>query len=64
MVVVVLAEALVLVVLMVLTAVGSRRRGKSVAGAATSGLFFPITWAVWYLRDDPRWLDRRTRARG
>ena len=35
----------------VLTAVGSRRRGSSVPVAALSGVFFPIVWVAWYVRD-------------
>ena len=41
----------VLLALMVLTATGERRRGKGTGVALAAGLFFPITWIVWYLRD-------------
>lgn len=34
---------------MVLTAVGARQRGDRLALFA--GLFFPVTWAIWYVRD-------------
>lgn len=34
-----------------LTAAGSRRRGTGVSLAVAAGLCFPITWVVWYLRD-------------
>ena len=48
--------ALVLLVLLlvpfVLTALGARRRGNSLLSAAVAGLFFPVTWTVWYLRDE------------
>lgn len=42
---------LVVLVLGVLTAAGSRRRGAGWSLAVLSGLFFPITWATWYVRD-------------
>lgn len=42
----------VLLVLMGVTATGERRRGHGVALALTAGLFFPVTWVVWYLRDE------------
>jgi hypothetical protein len=35
-----------------LTAVGQRRRGHGVALTVAAGIFFPVTWAVWYLRDE------------
>lgn len=41
-----------LLVLMGVTATGERRRGHGVALAFVAGLFFPVTWAVWYLRDE------------
>ncbi|WP_017936414.1 hypothetical protein [Nocardioides sp. Iso805N] len=34
---------------MILTAVGARRRGDRLALVA--GLFFPVAWAIWYVRD-------------
>ncbi len=40
-----------LLTLPTLTALGARRRGSGPAGAVVSGVFFPITWTVWYLRD-------------
>lgn len=53
---VVAAAALVLgaVVLgcMTLTAVGQRRRGHGIALSVTAGIFFLVTWSVWYLRDE------------
>ena len=36
----------------VLTCVGARRRGAGVASAMVAGIFFPVTWAVWYARDE------------
>jgi hypothetical protein len=47
-----LPAALVLVALMTLTALGARRRGRSVASAVLAGVFFPVAWTVWYLRDE------------
>jgi hypothetical protein len=41
-----------LVGIMVLTATGQRRRGHGLAAALLAGLFFPIAWTAWYLRDE------------
>ena len=38
--------------LMVLTAVGERRRGNGIGLSVVAGLFFPIAWVVWYQRDE------------
>ncbi len=39
-----------------LTAVGAGHRGQPWHRAALSGLFFPATWTIWYVRDErPRW---------
>ena len=38
--------------LAVLTAFGERRRAGGLASAVVAGLFFPVTWIVWYLRDE------------
>jgi hypothetical protein len=48
----VLAVALVVLPLPVLTALGAHRRGVGPALALIAGLLFPITWTVWYLRDE------------
>ncbi len=37
--------------LFVLTAIGARRRGQPFPVAVLVGLFFPVTWLVWYVRD-------------
>ena len=52
MVVFVLVLASSVVAMMVLTAVGARRRGSAVLRAAVAGLVFPVTWTVWYVRDE------------
>ena len=44
-----------------LTAVGAHKRGLSMPLAALTGLFFPVTWTVWYMRDQHP--CRRTRHR-
>jgi hypothetical protein len=36
-----------------LTGVGARERGAGVWLAILEGLVFPLTWAVWYVRDQP-----------
>lgn len=41
-----------LLALMGLTATGERRRGHGIALVLAAGFFFPITWVVWYLRDE------------
>ena len=38
--------------LMVLTAAGERRRGTGIGLSVVAGLFFPISWVVWYQRDE------------
>ncbi|WP_418058578.1 hypothetical protein [Pimelobacter simplex] len=40
-----------LVALAGLTAAGERRRSPRWDVAVVAGLFFPVTWAVWYVRD-------------
>jgi len=48
----VLLLAAPVMVLMICTAQGERRRGSHVLTAAVAGLFFPLAWAVWYVRDE------------
>jgi hypothetical protein len=38
--------------LALLTALGAHRRGLAVPLAAVTGLLFPVTWTVWYVRDE------------
>jgi hypothetical protein len=47
-----LALAAVTLPLPVLTGLGARRRGVEFPLAVIAGLFFPVTWTVWYLRDE------------
>ena len=35
-----------------LTALGARRRGVAIPSAVLAGLFFPVTWTAWYVRDE------------
>ena len=42
----------VLLALMGITATGERKRGRGIGVALVAGLFFPIAWTVWYLRDE------------
>ncbi|HXH80722.1 hypothetical protein [Nocardioides sp.] len=35
-----------------LTATGERRRGHGLGVALVAGIFFPITWVAWYVRDE------------
>lgn len=54
--------AVALLALAVLTALGSMRRGARLPAAALSGLFFPVTWVFWYLRDVHPYAGRRSGA--
>jgi hypothetical protein len=45
-----------------MTTVGARRRGQGVPAALLAGLFFPVTWAVWYLRDEHPYAGRVQRV--
>ncbi len=56
-----LALVCLVLALPVLTAVGARRRGAGVVASVVTGVFFPIAWAVWYLRDEHPY--RRPRRR-
>jgi hypothetical protein len=47
-----LVPGVVLLPLMILTATGERQRGHGALIALAAGLFFPITWGAWYLRDE------------
>lgn len=42
----------VVLALVLLTAVGSHERGLNPGLALVTGIFFPVTWAVWYFRDE------------
>lgn len=46
-----LVVGVALLTLMGLTATGERRRGHGIPVVLAAGIFFPITWVVWYLRD-------------
>lgn len=48
----VLALGAVLLTLMGLTSAGERRRGGGLGVTVAAGIFFPITWVVWHLRDE------------
>jgi hypothetical protein len=41
-----------LLALMALTAQGASRRGSAVMPSLLAGLFFPVTWVAWYVRDE------------
>jgi hypothetical protein len=56
------ALGLAALALMVLTAIGSHRRGSGVPVAVLSGIFFPMAWVVWYARDELPRGDRRPSA--
>jgi hypothetical protein len=42
----------VAVPLPLLTALGAHQRGLATPLAVVAGLFFPVTWTVWYVRDE------------
>ena len=50
--IVIVVVALPLPVLMLLTMLGSRRRGVRWPLAVGAGLMFPVTWVVWYVLDE------------
>ncbi len=43
-----------LLLLATLTALGERRRGARGTTCLVAGLFFPVTWVAWYVRDELR----------
>lgn len=51
--VLVLVPAAALLGLAVTTGIGQRRRGGGVGLSVAAGVFFPISWVVWYLTDRP-----------
>jgi hypothetical protein len=46
-----------------LTAWGAVQRGNDGAMAVVAGLAFPVTWVVWYVRDEQRYPRRRDVSR-
>ena len=42
----------VAVPLPLLTALGAHQRGLAIPLAAVAGLFVPVSWTVWYVRDE------------
>jgi hypothetical protein len=51
--------AAVMLALQVLTGLGARRRGVATSRAVLAGLFFPVTWTVWYGVDEMPYRRRR-----
>jgi hypothetical protein len=60
----ILALAAPVVALIVLTGVGQRKRGAHPMTAVVAGLLFPVTWTVWYVRDEHPYGSRPPRAVG
>jgi hypothetical protein len=54
-------SAAVWLALGVLTAIGGRRRSQRWRFVWLSGLFFPLTWMLWYVVDDRAAGGRATR---
>jgi hypothetical protein len=52
MIVVLLLVALVWLPFAVLTGLGEHRRGARTVVAVLAGVAFPLTWVVWYVRDE------------
>jgi hypothetical protein len=48
--------------LQLLTALGAHERGVSIGLSALAGAFFPVTWTVWYLRDEHPYRKANGRA--
>jgi hypothetical protein len=44
-----------------LAALGARRRGQRWRFAWLSGLFFPVSWVIWYMADERAAGGRATR---
>lgn len=44
--------AVLVLPLLVITVRGAHRRGLPVPAAVVAGLFFPVTWTIWYFRDE------------
>jgi hypothetical protein len=57
-----LALVAVALPLPVLTALGAHERGPSIGRAVLAGVFFPVTWTVWYLRDEHPYRKTNGRA--
>lgn len=38
--------------LALLTALGARQRGLAMPAALLTGVFYPVTWTVWYVKDE------------
>ena len=47
-----LALAVITLPLPVLTGLGARRRGLAIPLVVLAGVVFPVTWTVWYVRDE------------
>ena len=47
-----LALAAVALPLPILTGLGAHRRGLAIPLVVLAGLFFPVTWTVWYVREE------------
>ena len=48
--------------LVLLTGYGAHVRGVAVPPAVLAGVLFPVTWAVWYVRDEHPYHRTRHRA--
>jgi len=56
-----LTLAFLAVAFMVLTGMGETQRGADPRTAVIAALFFPITWVVWYVRDEHPYVGSRSR---
>lgn len=45
------------------TGAGERRRGGTLPVCVCAGIFFPVAWTSWYVRDVLLQTDTRRRAR-
>jgi hypothetical protein len=53
--------AIPVVAFMVLTGMGESQRGARPLTVVVAALFFPITWMVWYVRDEHPYAGSRPR---
>jgi hypothetical protein len=57
-----LVSAVVSSPLALLTAIGAHQRGRAMPLAVLAGLTWPVTWTVWYVKDEHPYPRTRHRA--
>lgn len=59
-----LLAAIIVIPLSIITFMGQRKRGGGIFIAATSAIFFPVTWVAWYIADGMPGLAEKRSSRG